>query len=207
MEPGTAGTLKFNGSEMCIRDRPKTVEVAIVQKNWNDTGKDAMLDCGTFEIDSVDVSGPPWKCTLKSTSIPYTSTLRIQKKSRNWEKISLKAIADQIAKEAGMKLLYESSDNPQYDKKEQVQQSDIRFLQDLCHEMCIRDRCICGSKQRIISSNKHEDTEGQHGKPGWFCFFFWLQDTVIQVQGYTEAAGNRKDSKGSGCLLYTSRCV
>lgn len=86
-----------------------------------------MLDCGTFEIDSVDVSGPPWKCTLKSTSIPYTSTLRIQKKSRNWEKISLKAIADQIAKEAGMKLLYESSDNPQYDKKEQVQQSDIRF--------------------------------------------------------------------------------
>lgn len=30
-------------------------------------------------------------------------------------------------------MLYDSPDNPEYDKKEQVQQSDIRFLQDLCH--------------------------------------------------------------------------
>ena len=109
------------------------VQVKLIQHNWQDTGKKAVLDCGTFELDSVQVSGPPLKGTVKGTSIPYTSTLRMQKKSRNWEKITLKAIAQQIANEAGLKLLYDSPDNPEYDKKEQVQQSDIRFLQDLCH--------------------------------------------------------------------------
>lgn len=113
--------------------KPKMVQVSLVQHNWNDAGKSAVLDCGTFEIDSVDLSGPPMKNTLKGTSIPYTSTLRMMKKSRNWEKITLKAIGQQIAQEAGLKLLYECSDNPEYDKKEQIQQSDIRFLQDLCH--------------------------------------------------------------------------
>ncbi len=116
-----------------IAAEPRMVHVKLVQYNWQDTGKEAVLDCGTFELDSVQLSGPPLKGTLKGTSIPYTSTLRMQKKSRNWEKITLKAIAQQIAKEAGLKLLYDSPDNPEYDKKEQVQQSDIRFLQDLCH--------------------------------------------------------------------------
>lgn len=113
--------------------QPRMVQVKLIQHNWQDTGKKAVLDCGTFELDSVQVSGPPLKGTVKGTSIPYTSTLRMQKKSRNWEKITLKAIAQQIANEAGLKLLYDSPDNPEYDKKEQVQQSDIRFLQDLCH--------------------------------------------------------------------------
>ena len=113
--------------------QPRMVKVTLVQKNWNDTGKNGVLECGTFEIDSVDISGPPLKTALKSTSIPYTSTFRMMKKSRNWEKNSLRAIGQQIASEAGFNFLYECSDNPEYDKKEQVQQSDIRFLQDLCH--------------------------------------------------------------------------
>ena len=78
---------------------PKLVSAVLVQKNWNDTGKDVTLDCGTFEIDSIDASGPPTKVSVKSTSIPYTSALRIEKKSRAWEKITLKAIGQQIAKD------------------------------------------------------------------------------------------------------------
>lgn len=137
---------------------PKMVQISIIQKNWNDTGKIAILDCGTFEIDGVEISGPPWTNTLKSTSIPYTSTLRMQKKSRNWEKIGLKAIGSQIAKEAGMNFLYESSDDPQYDKKEQVQQSDIRFLQDLCHAA---GKALKVTKMTIVIFDKAE----YDGKP------------------------------------------
>lgn len=111
---------------------PKLVSAVLVQKNWNDTGKDVTLDCGTFEIDSIDASGPPTKVSVKSTSIPYTSALRIEKKSRAWEKITLKAIGQQIAKEAGLQLMYEGTNNPTYRRKEQVQISDIKFLQKLC---------------------------------------------------------------------------
>jgi len=115
------------------RAAPKLVSAVLVQENWNDTGKDVTLDIGTFEIDSVDMSGPPDKVTVKSTSIPYTSTLRMERKSRAWEKISLRGIGQEIAGKNGMKLMYESSENPQYKRKEQVQTSDIKFLQELCH--------------------------------------------------------------------------
>ena len=111
---------------------PKLISATIVQKNWHDNGKDVVLDCGTFELDSVDASGPPTKITLKGTSIPYTSTMRTAKKNRAWENCNLKEIAQQIGKEAGMKVMYLAENNPVYKRKEQVQKSDISFLQKLC---------------------------------------------------------------------------
>lgn len=111
----------------------KMLQVVLAQLDWNGTGRIGILNCGTFEVDSASLAGPPMKTTLNSTSIPYTSTLRMQKKNRVWENATLKTIAGQIAAEAGLTLLYLSTDNPEYDKKEQVRQSDIRFLQTLCH--------------------------------------------------------------------------
>ena len=111
---------------------PKLISATIVQKNWHDNGKDVMLSCGTFELDSVDASGPPTKITLKGTSIPYTSTMRTARKNRAWENCNLKAIAEQIGQEAGLQVMYLAENNPVYKRKEQVQKSDITFLQKLC---------------------------------------------------------------------------
>ena len=129
----TGGSEKKQGGGGSSGASPKLVSAVLVQKNWNDTGKDLTLDIGTFEIDSVDMSGPPDKVTVKSTSIPYTSKLRMEKKNKAWEKISLKGIGQEIAGKNGLKLMYEASDNPTYKRKEQVQTSDIKFLQKLCH--------------------------------------------------------------------------
>lgn len=130
-EAGSSEKKKSGGSSSGAS--PKLVSAVLVQKNWNDTGKDLTLDMGTFEIDSVDMSGPPDKVTVKSTSIPYTSKLRMEKKNKAWEKISLKGIGQEIAGKNGLKLMYEASNNPTYKRKEQVQTSDIKFLQNLCH--------------------------------------------------------------------------
>lgn len=111
---------------------PKLMQAAIVQKNWHDNGKDVLLECGTFELDSMTASGPPTKITLKGTSIPYTSTLRMARKSRAWENCNLKVIAEQLGKEAGLQVQYLAEYNPAYSRKEQVQTSDIVFLQKLC---------------------------------------------------------------------------
>ena len=111
---------------------PKLISADIVQKNWHDNGKDVVLSCGTFELDSVDASGPPTKITLKGTSIPYTSTMRTAWKNRAWENCNLKEIAQQIGKEAGLQVMYLAENNPVYKRKEQVQKSDITFLQKLC---------------------------------------------------------------------------
>lgn len=111
-----------------------TIQAVIVQKNWTGDGKDKVLDCGLFEVDSVDASGPPQKVTLKGTSIPYTSTARTQKKTKAWEKIKLSGIANEIAAANGLKCMFESAYDPLYTRKEQVQESDIVFLQRLCKD-------------------------------------------------------------------------
>lgn len=108
------------------------IHAFIIQENWNGDGCSMQLDCGTFEVDSVDGSGPPAKVAIKGTSIPYTSKIRTQKKTKAWEKIKLSAIAGEIATAGSMKIMYESSYNPLYSRKEQVKKSDIEFLQELC---------------------------------------------------------------------------
>lgn len=108
------------------------ISAVIIQRNWDSTGRDKVLDCGTFEVDSVDASGPGQKVSLKSTSIPYTSTMRTQKKTKGWEKIKLSGIANEIAAKNGLKCMFESDYDPFYERTEQVQESDIVFLQRLC---------------------------------------------------------------------------
>lgn len=61
------------------------ISAVIVQKNWESDGKDRVLDCGVFAVDTVDGSGPPAKATIKAGSIPYASTIRTQKKTKAWE--------------------------------------------------------------------------------------------------------------------------
>lgn len=108
------------------------LSAVIIQKNWDSDGKDRVLDCGTFQIDSVDGSGPPSKVTIKAGSIPYTSTIRTQKKTKAWEQYTLSGIAKEIAGKNGLTCMFESAFDPLYTRKEQVQESDITFLQRIC---------------------------------------------------------------------------
>lgn len=108
------------------------ISAVIVQKNWESTGKDRVLDCGVFSVDTVDGSGPPAKATIKAGSIPYKSTIRTQKKTKAWEKYTLSGIANEVAATNGLTCMFESAFNPFYVRKEQMQESDITFLQRLC---------------------------------------------------------------------------
>lgn len=110
------------------------ISATIILKNDNDDGKDEMLDCGLFELDSIDIQGPPSTLTIKGTSLSYSSTMRQTLKSKSWENTTLSAIAKSIASTNGMSTLYETLKNPKYTRVEQYQMSDIAFLQKLCHD-------------------------------------------------------------------------
>ena len=109
------------------------ISAVICRKNRNGDGKDDVLDCGTFELDSIDASGPPSVVSIKGTSLAYSSTIRQTQKSRSWESTTLKGIAEAIAQKNGMGLLFESAKDPKYSRVEQYRTSDIAFLQKLCH--------------------------------------------------------------------------
>ena len=120
------------------------ISAVIIQKNWNSDGVDRVLDCGVFNIDSVDGSGPPCAASIKATSLPFTAAARTATHTKAWENIKLSAIAEEIAGKNGMTLMFESSFDPMYDRREQVEISDIVFLQGLCHDAGISLKATSG---------------------------------------------------------------
>lgn len=110
------------------------IQAVFLQENWHGDGKDKALDCGQFELDCVEASGPPSVITIKATSLPYTSQVRQTEKSRAWEGIKLSGILQEMGKANGMTILYESAYDPYYERVEQFKTSDIAFASQLCHD-------------------------------------------------------------------------
>lgn len=110
------------------------ISAVIVQQNWHGDGKDNVLSCGEFELDSITCGIGPSEVTIKGTSLPYASKVRQTKKTKGWEAYYLSGIAAEVAANGGMGLLYLSASNPYYNRREQFQQSDIAFLVSLCHD-------------------------------------------------------------------------
>lgn len=111
-----------------------TISASIVTTDWNKPGETLTLPCGTFSVDEVEFSGPPSVVDIKGVSIPVTSTLRSEIKTRAWERIDLKSIATDIANTSNIALAYDSTCNPQYLRVEQTELSDLAFLQGLCEK-------------------------------------------------------------------------
>lgn len=92
------------------------------------------LYCGKFYVDEVTISGSPRTCEIRAVSIPLNVPIRRKMKTKAWEKKDLKGIAEEIAKNHGLSLVWESEINPEYDRQEQSRQSDLNFLSKLCEE-------------------------------------------------------------------------
>jgi phage protein D/uncharacterized protein YraI len=120
------------GGASAVSVKGMELQASIVRENWNGDGIDVVLDCGVFELDTVDADGPPSKVTIKGTSLPFLAPVRQTKKSCAWIRKTLREIAAGIASQNGMALMFESDSDPYYERVEQVDQSDIGFLQALC---------------------------------------------------------------------------
>ena len=118
-----------------------SMSAVIKSENWK---KDGELKTGTFELDSVDASGPPAVITISGASLAFSKNLRQTKKSKAWENYKLSGIAAEIAAGGGMGSLYESDINPSYDRVEQTKQSDIDFLKKLCQDAGISIKATDG---------------------------------------------------------------
>lgn len=109
------------------------ISAVISMCNSDGDGKDTILDCGQFELDSIEASGPPATVNIKGTSLPYDGSVRQVQKCKSWENYTLKGIASEIAESNNMGLMFESAADPSYKRVEQYRSSDIKFLSELCH--------------------------------------------------------------------------
>lgn len=136
-----------------------SIEAAIARQNWNGDGSDEVLECGTYELDSVVCSGPPATVKIKATSLSFDAQIRQTEKSKGWEEYNLSGIAGEMASKNGMSLMFLSGNDPHYKRVEQRQMSDIAFLETLCHEAGIS---LKASNQMLILFDQQE-YEGKAG--------------------------------------------
>lgn len=103
---------------------------AITVFDWLGPGDNATLPCGSFEIDEVEVNGPPDVVSIKGVSTPVTAPLRRQKNSKSWENTTLKAVVSEVAAKNGLAPMV-LAQAIQIKRVDQREESDLQFLQRL----------------------------------------------------------------------------
>lgn len=138
-----------------LPDKGATLKAEIVTRNWNYEGETQRLPLGQFEIDDLDIQGPPDVVTLKSVSVPVSSSLWDEDKNRAWENTKLSVVAKDIAGGSGLELFFDTEYDVEYDRMEQTEETDIAFLQRLCEEAGLSLK-VTDKKVIIFDDSKYE---------------------------------------------------
>lgn len=109
------------------------VSSSVLFNDWDGEGDSWEMYCGTFEVDDIEMSGPPASCTISAASIPRSEAFNEEERTKNWEEITVREIALEIASRAGISLYYEAEDIP-VKSMEQDQQTDCKFLYSVCEK-------------------------------------------------------------------------
>jgi len=95
-------------------------------------GVTEVLDCGGFEVDDFEYSGAPDKLRLSAVATSITGTLR-EKRTKSYEKTTLKQVATDVAGRNGLTLTGKVKD-VKIDRITQNEQSDLEFVTKLAEE-------------------------------------------------------------------------
>ena len=116
-----------------LPDKGAVLKASIVLTDWDGEGTKE-LDIGQFEIDEIELTGMPHEVKIKAVSVPDNNTLRGVEKNRSWEKVKLSKICRDIADDAEMELFFDVENDPEIDRAEQTEESDLAFLMRICRD-------------------------------------------------------------------------
>lgn len=107
------------------------VKASIVLHNWQEVNRIESLPCGTFEIDQIECSGPPNQVTIKAISTLISKPMRAEKHTKAWENVKLSIIASDIANKNGLEFFWDCSDDPLFERRDQIETSDLEFISQI----------------------------------------------------------------------------
>lgn len=122
--------------------------------NWLREGHNWGTYCGSFQVDDVSMSGPPAVCTIGAVSIPRKEAFNEEERTKNWESVTIREIASEIAARAGIALYYEADDIP-IKTLEQDKQTDCKFLYSVCEKYGLAMK-VFGEKIIIFDEARYE---------------------------------------------------
>ena len=198
------------------------IQAAFLRQNWNGDGKDEALECGQFELDAVQASGPPSRITIKGTALPYDSTIRQTEKSRSWENYTLQGILTEIARKNGMAYMFSGANNPTYSRVEQYKTSDIAFLKKLCGDagcslkvsnniLIVFDQAAYERKSAVYTIDRKALRDKKYtlktGKDDTYtsCEVRWVTPSGACIVGAAYIEDYKDDSEKNQCLRVTQK--
>ncbi|ECJ5870354.1 late control D family protein [Salmonella enterica subsp. salamae] len=118
------------------------------------------LECGSFQVDGITSSGPPSVVEVSAVSVPVAAGVRRDLKSNAWEKTTLRDIATSIAKLANLELMFliDEGSNPYYEREDQMEESDLKFLHRLCQDEGVSLK-VTDSQLVIFAQEMFEEKE------------------------------------------------
>jgi phage protein D len=109
------------------------IECRIFAENWADYNDSREIDCGSFYIDEPTYSFPPYRISIKGSSLPVTSKLKGENNTKAWEGKTLKEIAEDILREEDeIDLDWDVQDDPRFKRIDQADEFNLEFLYKQC---------------------------------------------------------------------------
>ena len=134
------------------------VIVSIVVHEWEAPDKTESLPCGTFEVDEISCSGAPNTVTIKAISTLISKPMRQEKHTQAWEDVRLSAIAGDFANKNGLKLFWDCSEDPYFERRDQAEKSDLDFLAELGRDYGIKTK-VTDTQLVLYSAEEYEVKE------------------------------------------------
>lgn len=131
-----------------------TIEANIYLHNWDTPSTKKVFKCGTFTIDDLSFSGRPLVAKVEAAASPQSQSFNVTKRTKTWEKVSIKEIAKTIAERSKL-TLYFDADNVSVAKIEQNKEEDCKFLYSLCETYGLAMK-VYNKKLIIYDEEKYE---------------------------------------------------
>ncbi len=109
------------------------IKAWIAVENWEQGKENAKLYCGKFAVDELAFSGFPERVQVKGISMPIKGKFNVTERNRTWKKTTTKQILSDIAKDAGIKLVYEAEVHT-IDETSQSGSTDMEFAFSVCSD-------------------------------------------------------------------------
>lgn len=113
---------------------------------YDEPGVERWLNCGTFEIEELNFSGPPDVVEITAKAV-FASTSREQKKTQGYENVSLKEIAEKVAQKLGFKPIINVKPDIKFKRIDQREETDLEFLRKLCEKY---GHCVKIEDEKLI---------------------------------------------------------
>ena len=134
------------------------VKAEIKLYNWEEEDGENLLPCGTFEVDEISCSGAPNTVTIKAISTLISKPMRQEKHTQAWENTRLSTIAKDFANKNGLKLFWDCSEDPYFERRDQAEKSDLDFLAELGRDYGIKTK-VTDTQLVLYSAEEYETKE------------------------------------------------